>query len=273
MKKSIILALILACNFAFFIPKSSAYTAEEIYNLCNTDGVSIEIAEEQGKLDELFVKMNDLFIYTDATDEKYSAKELKKFYEIGLAHADDFDMNYVHLGIGAGWNMTYTDMICNSLYNQDLSDYANNIVLSAYDADLYYSENARLEEHSDSVNIGFWLTNTPVIFPVYIDKSGDYEMSVLYSKQANNGSRAPLEIYVLEEMPEEFLVEMLDEVNYFSIDLPVTGSWGTYVEKTLAMVNLYKNNTYFIIFRDRDTDPNRGTMNLRELSLKIVDEF
>ncbi len=273
MKKIIILALVLVCNLALFIPKSNALSASDLYNLCIADGFTLDTAEENGRLDEFFRDMNNMFLYTHATNKKYSTKQMKAFLDKGMEMADDYEDLYVYIALGGGFDLKYTDTIrymLSRLY-ETRNDYAKNIIISPYDVDLTYSKEAKIEENFDPVNIGFWRTNTPIIFPFYVDETGNYKISINYSKRDVNGSRAPVQMYVFNAMPKNFSAKTLDSRDYFPFDLPNTGTWSNYVEKEVGNISLKKNNTYFMVLRDHDTDPKRCTMNLRNITLRILD--
>ncbi len=277
MKKIITLALVLVCNFTFFIPKSSAFSAKDLSAVCGADGFTQMRAEETGRLDEFYENINKLLLYTDATDKKYSAKEIKKLLDKGWEEADD-ERLFVSVALGAGIDITNIERVCYMLDRQnDLDDYAKNIVLGPYDADLTYSKKALVEEKFDPVNIGFWHSNTSVIFPLYIDETGEYEISVNYSKRDKNGSREPLELYILGEIPKNFSDDMLLNSNNFTfysdfyIPLPTTGTWSNYVNEILTYIDLKKDNTYYLVLRDTNSTPNKFTMNLRNIFVKKMD--
>ncbi len=278
MRRKIFLALVLVCNFVFFIPNSKGMLAEELHWACISDGLSLSLAEQDGLEDEFYKKINDLFVLTDLIDENYSSEEIAGFYKEGFKKAEKFGKTYYFVSLGIGLDTKYTDIICNTIANQDgihlydgTFNYAKNIVLSPYDADLSYSKEALVEEKFDPVNIGFWKTNTPVIFPVYIDSNGNYEISVLYSKRNKNGSRDPLNVYVLDSLPKDFSQEKLIDLTAYSVDLPLTGGWSNYVEKKLMDINLQAGNTYFIVLSDRNKTPGKGIMNLRNLFVRKLD--
>ncbi len=275
MKKLFIaLCFVSVISFGFFASQAKAMSAKDLSWSCIADGISVHMAEEDGKLDAFFHTMNTFFLLTNVVDKQYSSKELAEFYKKGVEKAEDFGMTYEFIALGAGWDTKYADIICSTIGNQEglhtsagPFDYGKNIVFSPYNADLSYSKDALVEEQFDPVNIGYWRANTPVIFPLYIDKTGTYQVSVVYSKRDKNGSRAPLEVSVLTN----FSKKILDNAKYTSIDLPTTGTWSKYVEKSLINVRLQAEKTYYIVLQDKNKTPNKFTMNLRNLFVRRID--
>ncbi len=142
---------------------------------------------------------------------------------------------------------------------------ANNeqIVLYPKHADFSFASGVIVEPYAPPYNIGGWNTSSEIIFPLQLEEEAVYTVSLLYSKQASDGSEAPLRVEVLQDK----LGVAEGEKAAFSVDIPSTGpDWSTYKELHIGEIRLPAGKS-FLFFKDAEENPHQYVMNLREVRL------
>ncbi len=293
MKKSVILSLALSLCLGFSVSNSHAYTAQEMYEICKSDKYDIAKARQSGgNAYDYFKKVNDYLRITNATDKNYSSQELATKYDETLKNADpERGLSYLTeiFQLALKLRVDYSDRICYVLEEQvgienPNHNYSNKIILTPNMFFKVYSKEAEIESKYNPPNIGYWKSNTPIVVPVYIDKSGTYEVSINYSKAPPRGSVLPFEVYAYDKFSndiweftddnqfryKQFPEHELRNAQSFSVNLPQTGKWTSYNKVKIGKFNFEAGKAYLLTFRDKDQGHDKYTMNLRDVVLEIV---
>ncbi len=265
--------------------KSNPPTHRTIHYACISDAYSIDIALQEKdtseeRLNELFYNLNALFLAAGVIKKPFSPVQLHAFYHRGLGSSVDLDTEvlYPYIALGADFNADPIDELCNNIRSTTIKrfhqGYENDVNVKGYDTVIEFpsytallknTKGARIYENTKE-HVSQWFSGYPVVFMVFVNESGTYEVEIEYSKHSSQTSKSPVNVYLADT------VSVDKKHVQFSAKVPGTAKhWETYKKLTLGKLHLEAGKKYYIMLADAEIQKNKkkNVMALHMLRLKM----
>ncbi len=263
--------------------KSYAITFSNIYSACWKDNFDYGygcLSPDQSveNCDNVFNSMSPLFMSFDLIQKPFSPKQARKDYEKGLKlmQAKKYgsaDSSQVHaaLAIGAGLEYDFITEACQKisqvrLLTEGIGSYDTVFEYKPYTAFLEATKGATVEHYNNENYIANWREGNAVVFMVYVNETGNYEVEIEYSKNAQESTSLPLLVLASEDLSNK-----AHNTPKISAVVPNTGNnWKTYKKFTLGKLRLEVGKQYILMLMNakKEEHNRKVTMNLRTLRLK-----
>ncbi len=204
----------------------------------------------------------------------YNAKGFK-IYSTGkdLDYGDGL-MVHEYVALALGFDLKKIEETCNKLrsvrrYNHS-EGYNIYMLFRAQSAYIKLTKGAKIKQeiNKEPTHVSNWMSGYPVIFKAYIDKTGEYEVEIKYSKSQQYTSTSPLRVYAVKgdrNSPNSNDV-------YLTAKIPHTAQdWKTYKKLTLGKLHLEANNFYTFYLADEEikTKKDKNVMALQEMVVRL----
>ncbi len=261
-------------------PKSNPMTYTELYWACIKDGYSIYLAEENGKkdTDSLAATMSTLLIAAGVTNKSFTYEQMRAYLKKG--HKIDRDKNleldtemlYPYLALGANLNYKAVDYFCEETIpsiskKNDIKGYDDVFEFSAFAAVLTAAKGARIAKGKKN-HVSRWMSQYPIHFVAFVDKSGTYEVEIVYSKNKARTVKPWVQVYASEGLDKKSLAK----AQQFTATIYSTAknNWKNYHARTLGKFKLEAGKKYYIVFAatEKNRNKKKEIMALHMLRLK-----
>ncbi len=294
MKKTIlkICLSVFMLSLITFNAKANPFSATELYKACISDPFDIGMIEEAARHPEAFPHIDsesnkryfgriNRLLKAAGVKRDYSQSEILAFYhkgremnaaqeaEANKGGGQNFDFTYQYVFRGAGLNLKDADVFCSVLGQVDgyfnENGYASDIKITPNHSNIAYTEGATLG-HNGVYFLDDWFGNVPGVFIIYIDEDGTYEVSIVYSKNASESSKSPLNVMATQGFTDEDYAK----ASKFNVTIPSTNGWDDFQEMTIGKLKLEAGRIYTLLLIDTGGNANRNlnVMDLQEIHLK-----
>ncbi len=238
--------------------------------------------EEQAKRLAAYAgHLSGLFIKAGVTNKNITSKQMLSYYDKGtekffkekkVEYGDGLFV-YGYVALAAGFNLEKLEKMCERLTGgrryDHLEGYSIRIEFPAQHAHLQFTKGAVVRSVDGSPeHVSHWMSGSPVIFKTYIDRTGDYEVEIAYSKSEKGTSTSPLRVYAIKG--DRNSPKSGDAV--IKAKVPATAkNWKTYKKRTLGKLRLEAGNFYTFYLADDEIKKKKkkNVMALQEMVVRL----